>query len=361
VAASNLSEPYGIRDRARAVTWLLSGGRTQTQVAELLGIDQGAVSILQRVFALPGPVQELIDQGKLRFGHVRYLVRDHLLLHPKILIRIAEIAAARDARVKDLEPEIPFEAELPIEMMRALRPQERLVLEETLSPAPAEAQNAGSVPQDTVGNPHSKTETRTETTIVNTTTTETVPEPPQGYTETQQMAWRKGRAAALRNLPFGPPEEETSAWVAGWETVCPAPAAVDPKKQPVKTAAQIAEERAAKQKPGALKTAEEKVAEQKGGKPDKPSETRTSALIPNELVDRLASQGGTVVSALTTWCGLQEAVQEYDLEPEVGVCYLKQFLDACCDAEVDPDSVIQSILDGEFPSANPTEANHAAA
>lgn len=347
VAASNLSEPYGIRDRARAVTWLLSEKRTQTEVAELLGIDQPSVSILQRVFALPGPVQELVEQGKLRFGHVRYLVRDHLLQHPKILIRIAEIAAAKEARVRDLEPEIPFEAELPVEMVRALRPQERMVLEETLTPSSAEAQNGTVAPQDTNRVPHSSgvTETRTETNTVKTTTTTPAPvlEPPANYIDEEQTAWRKGRAAAMRNLPFAPPEDLTVQWIAGWETVRPAP--VDPKKQPVKTAVQLAEEKAAQQaaKPGALKTAEEKVAEQKGGKP---VETRTSALIPSALVDRLATLGGNVVPALETWCELATVINPYELDAAVAIDLLRRFLDACCEAEVDPEAAIGAIGGG---------------
>lgn len=134
VAASNHSEPYGIRDRARAVSWLLGGGRTQQEVAELLGINQPSVSVLQRVFSLPGPVQEFIEQGLLSFGHVRMLVRDHLVRHPKIVTRIAELAVEQEAPVKALECEIPFEALLPAEMLRALRPQPSLAMEDMPRP-----------------------------------------------------------------------------------------------------------------------------------------------------------------------------------------------------------------------------------
>lgn len=345
VAASNHAEPYDIRTRARAVTRLLAEKRTQGQVAELLGIDQPAVSVLQRVFALPGPVQELIDQGKLRFGHVRYLVRDHLLQHPTILTRIAEIAAARDARVRDLEPEIPFEAELPEEMVKALRPQERLVLEETLSPAPADPQNDTSAAQDTNRVPHSSglTETRTETNTVKTTVTTPAPavEPPASYIDEEQAAWRLGRAAALRELPFSPPEDLASQWIAGWESVRLAP--VDPKKQPVKTAAEIATEKASQQskKPGALKTAEEKVAEQKGASEPRRPEPVT-AVIPAAMADRLAELGGGIVPAIRTWCRLAELAEEHEIEVPTTVDLVQRFLAYCSRLGSLPDALLSA-------------------
>jgi hypothetical protein len=108
----------------------------------------------------------------------------------------------------------------------------------------------------------------------------------------------------------------------------PAPPAPDKRKQPLKTMAELAAEKA----------------EKAGKEPVKPSAWagKTTAVIPNELVDRLAAVGGDVA----------EIVNEFGLEPKDALSYLKRFLVACCDHEEDPDDVIQAIGAGaEAPDA----------
>lgn len=113
---------------------------------------------------------------------------------------------------------------------------------------------------------------------------------------------------------------------------------VDKRKQPLKTMAELAAEKA----------------EKAGKEPVRPSAWagKTTAVIPNELVDRLAAVGGDVAPAITTYCDLAEILNEFGLEPKDALSYLKRFLVACCDHEEDPDDVIQAIGAGaEAPDA----------
>lgn len=131
IAATCHARPYSLADQARAVEFLLSlpGKRSQEDVATMLGCTQQDVSALSRFRALPAQVQELVKQDRLKLGHVRQLVRDHLRRAPKALIWIAEHAAETRASVRALEAEIPFEDEMPAELRKALRPQPVMELE----------------------------------------------------------------------------------------------------------------------------------------------------------------------------------------------------------------------------------------
>lgn len=138
IAASSHAEAYPIADQARAVRYLLAKDRSQAEIAGLLGTNQQTISVLSRYNGLPGQVQQLVRDGHLQLGHVRQLVREHLLRVPKALIWIAEHAVETHASVRRLEAEIPFEEEMPADLVRQLRPQPAMELAEP-PPSPAEA------------------------------------------------------------------------------------------------------------------------------------------------------------------------------------------------------------------------------
>ena len=136
IAASSHAEAYPIADQARAVQFLRARDRSQEEIAKLLGTNQQTVSTLSRFARLPGEVQQLVRDGQLQLGHVRQLVRDHLVRVPKAVIWIAQRAVETRASVRHLEYEIPFEVEMPRELLRQLRAQPAMELPPNPEPHP---------------------------------------------------------------------------------------------------------------------------------------------------------------------------------------------------------------------------------
>lgn len=106
----------------------------------------------------------------------------------------------------------------------------------------------------------------------------------------------------------------------------------------------------APQKPGFLQTAIDKVQAKKPAAtpapaPPKPSawEGKTQVVIGNELAERVLKCGYGPDAALVVFCELAEVVGEFEVRPVDGLDYLKQFLNACCDHEVDPAAAIAAI------------------
>lgn len=66
-------------------------GLTQEQMAQRTGIDRATVSNYIRLLKLPAPVQTLVEQGKLSFGHAKVLLSlDSLEMINKLADRVVE-------------------------------------------------------------------------------------------------------------------------------------------------------------------------------------------------------------------------------------------------------------------------------
>ena len=66
-------------------------GLTQEQMAQRTGIDRATVSNYIRLLKLPSPVQTLVEQGKLSFGHAKVLLSlDSLEMINKLAERVVE-------------------------------------------------------------------------------------------------------------------------------------------------------------------------------------------------------------------------------------------------------------------------------
>ncbi len=66
-------------------------GLTQEQMAQRTGIDRATVSNYIRLLKLPAPVQALVEQGKLSFGHAKVLLSvDSLEMINKLAGRVVE-------------------------------------------------------------------------------------------------------------------------------------------------------------------------------------------------------------------------------------------------------------------------------
>ena len=66
-------------------------GLTQEQMAQRTGIDRATVSNYVRLLKLPAPVQSLVEQGKLSFGHAKVLLSlDSLEMINKLAERVVE-------------------------------------------------------------------------------------------------------------------------------------------------------------------------------------------------------------------------------------------------------------------------------
>ena len=66
-------------------------GLTQEQMAQRTGIDRATVSNYIRLLKLPAPVQSLVEQGKLSFGHAKVLLSlDSLEMINKLAERVVE-------------------------------------------------------------------------------------------------------------------------------------------------------------------------------------------------------------------------------------------------------------------------------
>ena len=66
-------------------------GLTQEQMAQRTGIDRATVSNYIRLLKLPSPVQGLVEQGKLSFGHAKVLLSlDSLEMINKLADRVVE-------------------------------------------------------------------------------------------------------------------------------------------------------------------------------------------------------------------------------------------------------------------------------
>lgn len=66
-------------------------GLTQEQMAQRTGIDRATVSNYIRLLKLPAPVQALVEQGKLSFGHAKVLLSlDSLEMINKLADRVVE-------------------------------------------------------------------------------------------------------------------------------------------------------------------------------------------------------------------------------------------------------------------------------
>jgi ParB family chromosome partitioning protein len=92
---------------------------TQEQMAQRTGIDRATVSNYIRLLKLPAPVQTLVEQGKLSFGHAKVLLSlDSLEMINKLADRVVE----QGLSVRALE-ELVFGLEHPAEKEK----KERLV------------------------------------------------------------------------------------------------------------------------------------------------------------------------------------------------------------------------------------------
>ena len=75
-------------------------GRTQEEVAKVLGKSRSHVANLLRLLRLPPEVQEMLREGKLTMGHARALLGAD---DPKTAIALAERIAATDMSVREIE------------------------------------------------------------------------------------------------------------------------------------------------------------------------------------------------------------------------------------------------------------------
>lgn len=103
-------------------------GMTHQAASQALGSSRSAVSNLLRLLNLPGPVQELLMQGKIDMGHSRAL----LSLPAAKQIEMANLVARKQLSVRETE-RLVHRAERPIAKQRPKRDRDLLRLQENIS------------------------------------------------------------------------------------------------------------------------------------------------------------------------------------------------------------------------------------
>lgn len=122
-------------EEAHAFRQLLEDyGMTQEQVADRVGKSRPAVSNTLRLLQLPGPIQSMVDGGKLSAGHARALLG---LEDAKYAIYLAEKAIAEGWSVRQIEDSVRSRREMESprsapSSVRQLRPVEIIELEKRL-------------------------------------------------------------------------------------------------------------------------------------------------------------------------------------------------------------------------------------
>lgn len=108
-------------------------GMSQEQVAQRVGKSRPAVSNTIRLLQLPGPIQTLVDSGKLSAGHARALVG---LEDAKYAQYLAERAVAESWSVRQMEEAVKARREMEAPTgtsVRQIRPVQIIELERRLS------------------------------------------------------------------------------------------------------------------------------------------------------------------------------------------------------------------------------------
>lgn len=108
-------------------------GMSQEQVAERVGKSRPAVSNTIRLLQLPGPIQTLVDSGKLSAGHARALIG---LEDAKYAQYLAERAVAESWSVRQMEEAVKARREMEAPesgRVRQIRPVQIIELERRLS------------------------------------------------------------------------------------------------------------------------------------------------------------------------------------------------------------------------------------
>ncbi len=108
-------------------------GMSQEQVAERVGKSRPAVSNTIRLLQLPGPIQTLVDSGKLSAGHARALVG---LEDAKYALYLAERAVAESWSVRQMEEAVKARREMEAPegtTVRQIRPVQIIELERRLA------------------------------------------------------------------------------------------------------------------------------------------------------------------------------------------------------------------------------------
>lgn len=123
-------------EEAHAFRQLLEDyGMTQDQVADRVGKSRPAVSNTLRLLQLPGPIQSMVDAGKLSAGHARALLG---LDDSKYALYLAEKAVSDGWSVRQIEDAVRSRREMesprpaPASGIRQLRPVEIIELEKRL-------------------------------------------------------------------------------------------------------------------------------------------------------------------------------------------------------------------------------------
>ena len=122
-------------EEAHAFRQLLEDyGMTQEQVADRVGKSRPAVSNTLRLLQLPGPIQSMVDGGKLSAGHARALLG---LDDARYAVYLAEKAASEGWSVRQIEDSVRSRREMEsprpaVSGVRQLRPVEIIELEKRL-------------------------------------------------------------------------------------------------------------------------------------------------------------------------------------------------------------------------------------
>lgn len=103
-------------------------GMTHQAASQALGSSRSAVSNLLRLLNLPGPVQELLMQGKIDMGHSRAL----LSLSPAKQIETANFVAHKQLSVRETE-KLVHRIEHPVARQHPKRDRDLLRLQEDVS------------------------------------------------------------------------------------------------------------------------------------------------------------------------------------------------------------------------------------
>lgn len=101
---------------ARQYAELLDTGMSQTEAAEMAGVDQSTMSNRLRILKLPVAVQKMIEDGRLSRAHGIALLRFEKW--PELLLVIATLAANNGTGSKALEKGLPFEEHDEVEAHR---------------------------------------------------------------------------------------------------------------------------------------------------------------------------------------------------------------------------------------------------
>lgn len=122
-------------EEAHAYAQLLENtGMNQEQVAERVGKSRPAVSNTLRLLQLPGPIQRMIDSGKLSAGHARALIG---LEDEKYAVYLAEQASRDGWSVRQMEDAVRQRREMDeptaSPRVKEVRPVEIIELEKRLS------------------------------------------------------------------------------------------------------------------------------------------------------------------------------------------------------------------------------------